>query len=181
MKVITPEQHEWHERLVCETITEQAGWHVDRFDTRRFDDTTQRNLHHRRRESHLRHLPDLIATHRSGRHVLIECKSTTPKHVNSPNYTIEIASLNACMRWAQMSVPVLVVWHDLSASRPHAVRFLRSTREGPYYGVGSGDRYFLVDRHDLRQVSQSLPNYLNRITDGTFNKPDRPTLFESNP
>ncbi len=179
--MITPDQFKAHELLVCNTIEAHDGWHVERFDTKFFDDTTKRNLHNRKIESPLRHLPDLIATHNSGRHVLIECKSADERNLDSPNYSIEVASLDACIGWAQLSTPVLIVWHDLSATRPSAVLTLRSTRLGPPSTFGSGDPYYLVNRKDLRQVSNRLAYYLHRLVAGRFNDLDQPSLFEVKP
>jgi len=178
---INPDHFEAHELLVCQTIEDHDGWHVERMDTKLFDETTKRNLHNQGVESHLRHLPDLIATHKSRGHVLIECKSVTEWHLNSPYYSIEVASLDACMRWAQYSTPVLIVWHDLSACRPHSVPALPSTRLGPPSARGSNDPYYLVDRKDLREVSSRLSYYLHRLVAGRFNDLDQPPLFEVNP
>lgn len=178
---ISPDHFKAHELLVCQTIEDHDGWHVERMDTKLFDKTTKRNLHNQGIESHLRHLPDLIATHKSRGHVLIECKSVAKRHLDSPDYTIEVASLDACMRWAQMTTPVLIVWHNLSATRPIAVRTLKSTRLGPPSTFGSGDPYYLVNREDLRQVSNDLAYYLHRLVAGRFNDLDQPPLFELNP
>jgi hypothetical protein len=171
---IRPEDFKQHEARVASAIEACTGWHVERFDVARFDDTTRRNLT-RGTENAIRHLPDLIATHRTRKHVLIECKSVTPQYEDSPNYTLEMASFDACARWASWGSPVLIVWHDLSATRPNRIPWINPI-EGPRLGRGSDDRYWLINRRDLAMVSQPLTYYLQRLTNNLWDEMDQQRL-----
>lgn len=179
--MVTPNQFQAHEDRIMYEINALPGWHAERFDTQRFDKTTQKNLHERGVESVLRHLPDLIATHENGVHVLIECKSVTPRQFQSGNYTIETHSLESCLFWVRSDVPVLIVWHDLSASCPIDVDTRAGKSAGPKSRNGSGDPYYLVERKHLERFSLSLSEYLCRLASGNWDTFDQLSLIVDQP
>lgn len=156
--MISPEQFQPHEQRVVEAAR-SAGWHVDRFDTARFDQTTIDNIHRRGIENNIRHLPDLILTRPDAQPWLVECKSVSPKHRDSPNFSIEIASWWACDTLSTSFHQLLIVWHDLTATNPRDMRRLNLER-GKRYGNGSDDHYWLINRRELGKISRPFVDYL---------------------
>ena len=155
--MISPEQFESHEERVAE-IARNSGWHPQRYDTQLYYQTTRDNIHKHGLETNIRHSPDLLLSRPGQPSWLIECKSVSPKHRNSPNYSIEKASLHACCAFQQIE-RVLIVWDDLSATPPRDVLSLPK-QDGPCNGGGSDDPYHLINRVELAKISRPFVDYL---------------------
>jgi hypothetical protein len=96
----------------------------------------------------LRHAPDMIVA-RDGRFGLVDCKSSDPKYLDSPNLVIEAESLTALMKWSHMlDIPAIVVWHDMTWDHVDTIDAIPAKT---LYTDGKGSRtpYWLIRRSDL--------------------------------
>lgn len=161
----TPREFSAYEREVEHRIRRHRFnglWTTQPFGSATFSEQTRFNLQQQR--TLLRHLPDLLVSHTSGAHVLIECKGTTLNNRLSSNFTIQKQSLEACRRLHNIDFPVIVVWHDYTTSTPEEIDAI-NLETGRYNGFGTGTPYWLVNRSQLARTSLRLEDRLDLIVE----------------
>jgi hypothetical protein len=133
-----------HHEGMCIALLRHHGWVADHWGQALISDDLRDAL--RLTQCPARWSPDILAV-RGCEWVLLDCKTET--RMDTPNFSIEMAALDACFAWSMASTdPNGVcgfVWHDFSWS-PAAHVHLAPKTQGPHNGNGSRTPYWLVPK-----------------------------------
>ena len=97
----------------------------------------------------LRWTPDILATHNSGEVIAYDAKTSSPKHKESENVTVEKNSVKAALAFSALVDSVYFVFDCRYMASPEHIKkhgILQNAR--PFNG-GSGTPYYLISKEKL--------------------------------